>query len=38
MTLAGAQVVAFAGTTDCGTRVAWFRDPDGNTLAIHQAP
>jgi len=21
-----------------GTRVAWFRDPDGNTLAIHQAP
>jgi catechol 2,3-dioxygenase-like lactoylglutathione lyase family enzyme len=21
-----------------GTRVAWFRDPDGNTLAIHQTP
>jgi catechol 2,3-dioxygenase-like lactoylglutathione lyase family enzyme len=21
-----------------GTRVAWFRDPDGNTLAIHEAP
>lgn len=25
-------------TAPSGTRVAWFHDPDGNTLAIHQAP
>ena len=25
-------------TAPDGTRVAWFADPDGNTLAVHQAP
>ena len=24
--------------TPDGSRVAWFHDPDGNTLSIHQAP
>ena len=24
--------------TPDGTRVAWFQDPDGNTLSIHQPP
>jgi predicted enzyme related to lactoylglutathione lyase len=26
-----------AWTAPSGTRVAWFRDPDGNTLSVSQA-
>ena len=25
-------------TAPSGARVAWFRDPDGNTLSLSQAP